>query len=100
MDAGSNCPNYLESIAVCDGYSHGQLRLAPPRAPRDYAAKNRAIAVHHPNALLAETRDEDAAVIFAAAKLADQTGSGVAIDAGLGENGEAGGAEGGGGVQD
>lgn len=68
--------------------------LAPPRASGDEAPENGAVAVHHPDALLAEPRDEDAAEALAAAPLADEAAGGVAVDVALGEDGEAGVAEG------
>ncbi|KFY32391.1 hypothetical protein V493_00241 [Pseudogymnoascus sp. VKM F-4281 (FW-2241)] len=74
--------------------------LAPPRASRNDAAENGTVAVHHLDAPLAETRDEDAAVILAAAKLANETIGRVLVDVALSEDGEAGAAETRGAVED
>ncbi|KFY84507.1 hypothetical protein V500_09229, partial [Pseudogymnoascus sp. VKM F-4518 (FW-2643)] len=74
--------------------------LAPPRASGDEAPENSAVAVHHPDTLVAETGDEDAAEVLAAAPLADEAVGGVPVDVALGEDGEAGVAEGGGELED
>lgn len=58
------------------------------------------MAVHHPDLARAETGDEDAGVVLTAAPLADKTGGRVPVYVALGEDGEAGRAEGGGEVED
>ncbi|KFZ04424.1 hypothetical protein V502_10160, partial [Pseudogymnoascus sp. VKM F-4520 (FW-2644)] len=74
--------------------------LAPPRASGDEAPENSAVAVHHPDALVAEPGDEDAAEVLAAAPLADEAVGGVPVDVALGKDGEAGVTEGGGEFED
>lgn len=68
--------------------------LVPPRPSRDGVAENCAKTVHHPDLVSAEARDEDAAVVLAAAPLGHKTRGSVLPYVSLGEDGDARGAEG------